>query len=296
MRKRAAVAVLVTLLPLAVSACSRKADPPPPPVINDYVTGVQVVGQESAKTTLRNLVFPAGKPDGPTFETTADANIVNGGSITEELTAAAEFTRIRFGIQPSNGASTPPTDGSPAPGFYEIELSGPTDTAELLVSVAQSLPGTAFVFYYAAVNAGGTQGTPARQPVTAIPVGTGEVQVSVSWDAPSDVDLHVIDASGDEIYYDEPESASGGKLDLDSNAECELDNKNSENITFTDAPPGNYKVRVDHWDKCDATKTNYVVTVRVNGQPARTFHGEFTDDGDHGEDGSGVDITTFTVA
>src|SRR5207237_4273195 len=43
---------------------------------------------------------------------------------------------------------------------------------------------------------------------------TGDVQVSVSWDAPSDVDLHVVDPSGEEIFYGNPASASGGQLDV----------------------------------------------------------------------------------
>jgi hypothetical protein len=43
-------------------------------------------------------------------------------------------------------------------------------------------------------------------------VGTGAVQVNVTWDLDVDVDLHVLDPRGEEIYYDHRRSASGGVL------------------------------------------------------------------------------------
>jgi uncharacterized protein YfaP (DUF2135 family) len=47
-------------------------------------------------------------------------------------------------------------------------------------------------------------------PVTLTPVGTGDVQVTVTWDADSDLDLHVVEPSGEEIFYGHPVSATGG--------------------------------------------------------------------------------------
>jgi hypothetical protein len=187
------------------------------------------------------------------------------------------------------------SSGAPAKGFYEITLPAAGTTADVVLTIAQSLPGTQFIFHYAVVNEGGAQGIVVVQTVEAKQVGTGEVQVSVSWDAESDVDLHVVDPAGDEIYYDEASSASGGELDLDSNAECEIDNVNNENITWTTAPPGKYIVRLDYWAGCDVPKTSYVVTVRVIGQPAKVFNGEFTGEGDQGGYGDGELITEFEV-
>ena len=70
---------------------------------------------------------------------------------------------------------------------------------------------------------------------------------------------------------------------------------NNENITWTTAPPGKYIVRLDYWAGCDVPKTNYVVTVRVIGQPAKVFNGEFTGEGDQGGYGDGTLITEFEV-
>ena len=125
---------------------------------------------------------------------------------------------------------------------------------------------------------------------------SGDVQVSVSWDAPSDVDLHVVEPSGEEIYYGNPGSSTGGQLDVDSNAACNIDGRQIENIRWPgSAPSGTYIVRVDYWDSCGVGRTNYLVTVR-QGSSTRTFTGSFTGDGDNGGEGSGVTITTFVQA
>ena len=66
----------------------------------------------------------------------------------------------------------------------------------------------------------------------------------------SDVDLHVVDPRGEEVFYGHPNSASGGRLDLDSNAACDLDHKRNENITWPvgRAPRGRSRCR--RFDRC----------------------------------------------
>ena len=112
-------------------------------------------------------------------------------------------------------------------------------------------------------------------PVTLTAVGTGDVQVTLTWDVDSDVDLHVTDPAGEEIYYGNPASASGGQLDLDSNAGCTLDHKRAENITWPSghAPSGRYYVLVDYWDACSQAETRYVVTVNQKGKAPVTYQG-----------------------
>ena len=110
----------------------------------------------------------------------------------------------------------------------------------------------------------------------------------------SDVDLHVVDPSGEEVYYGHRRSASGGELDLDSNAGCRIDGVRNENITWPigRAPRGQYIVRVDYWSSCSAQQTNYTVRVISEGIN-QTFSGSFTGGGDQGGPGSGRQITTF---
>jgi hypothetical protein len=61
-------------------------------------------------------------------------------------------------------------------------------------------------------------------------VGTGDVQVGIVWDTPTDVDLHVTEPGGETIYYGNLQSSAGGTLDLDSNPACNIDGVNAENI------------------------------------------------------------------
>lgn len=201
---------------------------------------------------------------------------------------------------PTPVTSVPVSSGAPqgvtlpSTGYQEITLRKPTKSANVVITLTQDLPG-GFTFFFAVVDDNGTQGLLARQHVQALPVGAGQVQVSVSWDRDSDVDLHVIDPNGEEIYWDHRGSASGGVLDLDSNADCELDHKRNENVTWKKAPPGRYTVRVDYYRSCGEPSSDYVVTVQVVGQPTQVFNGTFTGDGDQGGSGSGTTVTTFTV-
>jgi hypothetical protein len=193
----------------------------------------------------------------------------------------------------------PPASGSPT--SYVIEAgSSPGlanlanfDTGNNLTSF--STGGVGAGSYYVRVRSRSNCGLSApSNDILIFVVGfTGDVQVSVSWDAPTDVDLHVVDPFGEEIYYGNSASSSGGQLDVDSNPACSIDGRQIENIRWgSRAPGGTYTVRVDYWAGCNAARTNYLVTVK-NGPSTQTFSGFFTGDGDRGGGGSGVTITSF---
>ncbi len=71
---------------------------------------------------------------------------------------------------------------------------------------------------------------------------------------------------------------SGGELDVDSNPDCEIDNINNENITFTDAATvsnGEYIVNVDFYGNCmNSEKTRYTVTARYKGELISPISGQ----------------------
>jgi hypothetical protein len=312
--RRAATAAVVVAL-AALPGCSGPEPEPydPGPMIGGYVTEVQVLDRP-ATIAIRPDPLPAGDAGGPAVTPPDEASVVNGGSLLQSVTAGTAFTRVRVGLEPvaetappsggqagggqaggGQSGTGPSGGGAPAPGYYEISLAEATTEARVVLTVAPAVPGTSMVFHYAAVAADGRQGRSVRQRVEVLSVGTGQVQVSVSWDADSDIDLHVVDPFNDEVYFEQPEVDSGGRLDLDSNAECAIDHKRNENVTWATAPPGPYLVRVDYWSNCGVARTRYVVTVRVDGQPPRVFDGEFTGSGDDGGLGSGREITTFTV-
>ena len=107
---------------------------------------------------------------------------------------------------------------------------------------------------------------------TEVTLGTGDVQVTLRWSAPADLDLHVIDPYGDEIWYDHRTANSGGELDVDAKAGCNsLLERPVENVfwPYGGAPGGNYQVYVVYYENCGSSSpVNYQVTIKQNNQVA----------------------------
>lgn len=124
------------------------------------------------------------------------------------------------------------------------------------------------------------------------------LQVSLNWQDPVDLDLHVETPDGEDIYYGNEIGTNGGVLDLDSNAACAIDGVNNENITWGEEKPapGRYKVRVDYWSACDVERNvAFVVTTNVCGQ-VRTYQGTFRpEEEDFGGSHDGRLIAEFDV-
>jgi len=116
------------------------------------------------------------------------------------------------------------------------------------------------------------------------------LQFSLNWDAPTDVDLWVTEPNGERIYFGNTTSASGGTLDLDSNAGCSIDNVNNENITWGSVVPplGDYLVQVDHWSDCNGNTSNYTLTANMCGETT-SYNGTLV-----GNQTDTVDTLTFT--
>jgi len=98
-------------------------------------------------------------------------------------------------------------------------------------------------------------------------LGTGDVQATLRWDTGDDMDLHVIDPAGDEIYFASTSSPSGGELDVDDIPSCIEEGPHVENVFWpTDgAPSGDYEVFVQNYTDCDDSPTTATLEVRVRG-------------------------------
>lgn len=82
---------------------------------------------------------------------------------------------------------------------------------------------------------------------------TGDVQVTLEWDTTADLDLHVFDPAGEEVYFGHRQAASGGELDVDANFPCTAATTQPvENVYWPwgGAPPGEYRVRVKYFGQC----------------------------------------------
>jgi hypothetical protein len=264
---------------VAVLSCSDSTAPSNS--IEQYLSKVALAGGSVTASLVRGN--PPGAASGPSVSATTPSQVINGGSSQISVTSADQFSVVIIAV---NGR----TD------YYQLTLPSGVTTADLVITLAQQIPTTSFTLNVAAGASATTIGPYVSQLVGLVTVGTGDVQVSVSWNTAADVDLHVVDPSGEEIYYGNPTATSGGELDLDSNAACGTDGPRNENVTWPTgtAPSGTYTVRLDYWSNCSATSTDYIVTVHVTGHAAQTFTGTFTGSGDAGALGAGTQITTFT--
>jgi len=105
-------------------------------------------------------------------------------------------------------------------------------------------------------------------------LGTGALQISLTWNTATDQDLYVEEPNGNTIYYANPFSETGGELDRD-----DTDGYGPENIYWSEtAPNGTYTVSVDDYEysgpnTCYVTITtpsttrSYTVTTQNGSQP-----------------------------
>ncbi len=110
--------------------------------------------------------------------------------------------------------------------------------------------------------------TPGLTPPPNVTLGSGDVQVTLLWTSDSDLDLHVIDPSGFEIYYNNKTSTSGGTLDHDEIPGCgSASTTHVENVFWASgtAPPGQYQAFVENFGACGAP-ADYQLTIRSGGQ------------------------------
>jgi hypothetical protein len=94
---------------------------------------------------------------------------------------------------------------------------------------------------------------PVSQTLHVLPVGRGDLEVTLSMSLPSDLDLYVVEPNGNVIYYNNMHSFTQGQLDLDANAACSNNtNVRYEHIFWPEGqvPEGTYQIRVDNWANC----------------------------------------------
>jgi hypothetical protein len=174
---------------------------------------------------------------------------------------------------------------------YWLLPSGPPDVASptfpsfhASLSFSRDLPGGDYTLLVRAADASGHFGSANADNVltaTALGVPAGELVVSLTWDTESDLDLHVVDPNGVEIFardinsYTKPPPGqpadpnayqSGGVIDFDSNASCVIDGLRQEDVVWTQAPPtGHYIARVDTFSLCGAVSAHWIVRAYRSG-------------------------------
>ncbi|HEY0463795.1 MAG TPA: hypothetical protein VGC79_06280 [Polyangiaceae bacterium] len=260
------VAVLCAL-PLALGGCSAGASADPGLNARLRLAGAQFVpgpspaaaadGPEVASVELPTTVIWPGLP-----------NKALAGALGPTATAAAVAlsTDTGYWVVPAR-----------AP-----DVSAPTlPTFRATASFSPKLAAGAYTLEVRAVDGSNHFGAPFRQTLTALAASpaqivTGALVITLTWDTASDLDLHVIDPLGNEIFHGAPSSGSAfssagadesnGALDHDSNADCVSDGLRQEDVTWADAPPaGHYLVRVDTASLCQTANAHWWVKVLLDG-------------------------------
>ena len=111
-------------------------------------------------------------------------------------------------------------------------------------------------------------------------LGTGDIQITLRWQSSADLDLHVTEPNGTEIWYsDKGPTSTGGRLDVDSNVNCE-ENGSVENVYWPvgQAPEGQFHVEVDGYTVDGCGGGQYTVVANVRGREVLRETGEVGED------------------
>ncbi len=170
------------------------------------------------------------------------------------------------------------------------DQSAPTFSVEL--SIAAKTPAGPRDLVLRAIDRENRFGPPETRTlkITEPKVADGELVISLAWDNGADLDLHVVDPNGVEIfkrdinsYQTQPREPpnikkDGGILDIDSNASCNQDARRAENVIWAEqAPKGRYVVRVDTFSMCGEPATRWRATGWYRGDRIAAAEGVSTE-------------------
>ncbi len=303
-RSPALLAALSAALILAACGSDDNGPPSGGDTTQDYITAVSAtVGTSASRTGLARLVngtylkpeivrgfsllmppvtaiYRTGTPPvtsgGLTAQGTPNSTPLLGQPFRYLVTANGAFTIVYLAVDDLDG-------------YWELTLPSGVSALELVITLANTPPTTDFQLRTILGSAGGVS-----QPIT-LQVQPGDlsladISATLRWTGASDVDLHVIDALGQEVYWSDTSTPEGGRLDLDSNPGCDIDNINQEIISWPagKAPAGDYRVFVQYYDDCGIPSSAYNVKLAIKGRAVQTFTGTFN--------GPGGDAVADTVA
>ena len=118
-----------------------------------------------------------------------------------------------------------------------------------------------------------------EQLATGTVLSSGGVQVTLTWDTTTDLNLEVRDPVGGTVYWDVPNSPSGGVFaGLNTNGGCEnlVTANPTESITWApgNLPIGSYEILIFYVQDCqNIGAVPFTVNIAVDGSPLETISG-----------------------
>lgn len=178
-----------TLLICVMMSCDESSDTPS---ANSNLNAYFNI--EGANYVQGKLPEASSSPDAPTIQSiSGNASIINGGSNRVTILSADEYTKVIVGIK---GLNT---------GYYEypVELKS-AYSCTFVLQIGTDLPQDEFLIIFALVDANGVIGAYNEIGVGRVETNFGVLQISCSWDLFNDIDLHVVNPRGEEVYYGDP--------------------------------------------------------------------------------------------
>ncbi|MCD8304312.1 MAG: hypothetical protein LUC86_05740 [Prevotellaceae bacterium] len=165
-------------------------------------------------------------------------------------------------------------------GYYEYEAmseSGGSDYNSYMIPISYSEDyDEDITMLISAEDADGGVTKASEEEIKHVSSESGDLNVNLTFSNAKDIDLHLYMPDGEHIYYSHrggTVTTSDGSsvtygLDHDSNAACNIDNLNNENIYIPAEliQSGTYTVKVDMYSNCDrTTATSWSVVARYKG-------------------------------
>jgi nitroreductase len=292
--------LVVVVTVVVLGGCSaRSADP-------GVAADLQVAGGSFTRGAL-----PSPSPSGPGVQSL---------QLPDVHVAPGEQNRPLLGaLDPSATAVLLALDGDR--GYWVVGAGVPATDAPMLptfsvrLGFARTLADGPRRLVAQAVDAAGHVGPPSTQTldIAAAALPSGPLVVSLSWTVDADLDLHVVDPDGVEIFSRHPSgyrpppppglpdptaAMNAPLLDGDSNAACAIDGRDVENVVWKLPPqPGHYVVRVDATSLCGLPYADWSVSELVGGAVVATARGEAIDADTRGahDQGAGRTALEFDV-
>jgi hypothetical protein len=206
------------MLSLAFTSCKKDPEPEQKP-------------EPTASTkdffTIENATFSTGSlPQGTVSlisDLTINGTVINGGSTIVSFYSSEKVKTVFVAVKGMEGYYK-----YDFPENYEVlRAASARYYYELILHIAQELKEQGFTISISCLTANGVTSTSEdTDKIKVKEVGTGKLQISLSWDQYDDLDLHLLEPSGNKIYYGNRTSVNGRKLEFEYG--CYLVNKYTE--------------------------------------------------------------------
>ena len=300
--------VFLTMCSLCVGmvmlqSCSKNDNPVSNPIVNPE-TQPSVLEQNYMsieKATYQDGEFPAATVNSSISGLTVNQRALQGGMNIITITTEKTYKRFFVGVKdvPGYWIYTPEVAMTRA-------VSDNTYTIPIMYSPELDTNVTMLI---SGEDENGDVTEPYEAEISFVDSESGELNINLTFSNAKDIDLHLYMPNGEHIYYGERggavETADGKTvsygLDKDSNAGCDIDNLNNENIYIPAEliQSGTYRVVVDLFANCDpSVATSWSIVTRYKGELISTTTGQNPASGVYPAGASYGDMTTvmeFTI-